>query len=389
MKSTLSAAGLKTDAVGTASSPTDPGILGTPNFVAKFGGGGAADTNSAIYEAGGFVGIGMTAPPTALTLLQDGQISWANAAGTNQRVTLYGSSGNYLWVNLLGVEKLRVTPTGIGIAQPNVASGSILTLPQDNYVSWANPGGTPRVQLYGSSANVFSVGILGSEKMRVDATGSVAIGTTVPVSILTLPQDQIISWANPGGTARVGLTGSSANVFAISLLGVEKMRVDSTGNVGIGTSTPGSKLDVNGSINVSGNINAKYQDVAEWVETAEPLEAGTVVIVDPTDPNRVLPAPRAYDTRVAGAVSPSRALILGEKSDTKAMVAQSGRVRVKADATYGAIKIGDLLVTSPTPGYAMRSKPMRLAGQTMHRPGTLLGKALEPCPTARVRFSFC
>ena len=187
---------------GTASSPTDPGILGTPNFITKFGSGGAADTNSAMYEAGGFVGIGMTAPPTALTLLQDGQISWANAAGTNQRVTLYGSSGNYLSVNLLGVEKLRVTPTGIGIAQPNVASGSILTLPQDNYVSWANPGGTPRVQLYGSSANVFSVGILGSEKMRVDATGSVAIGTTVPASILTLPQDQIISWANPRDGAR-------------------------------------------------------------------------------------------------------------------------------------------------------------------------------------------
>ena len=49
----------------------------------------------------------------------------------------------------------------------------------------------------------------------------------------------------------------------------------------------------------------------------------------------------------------------------------------KADASYGAIKIGDLLVTSPTPGYAMRSKPMRVGKQEMHRPGTLLGKALE------------
>ena len=65
------------------------------------------------------------------------------------------------------------------------------------------------------------------------------------------------------------------------------------------------------------------------------------------------------------------------------MVAQSGRVRVKADARYGAIKIGDLLVTSPTPGYAMRSRPMRVAGQALHRPGTLLGKALEALPSGR------
>ena len=50
---------------------------------------------------------------------------------------------------------------------------------------------------------------------------------------------------------------------------------------------------------------------------------------------------------------------------------------------YGAIKIGDLLVTSPTPGYAMRSRPLRVAGQSLHRPGTLLGKALEALPSGQ------
>jgi hypothetical protein len=142
-------------------------------------------------------------------------------------------------------------------------------------------------------------------------------------------------------------------------------------------------VTVANNMTVNGNIGAKYQDVAEWVETATPLEAGTVVIVDPAEPNRVLAAPRAYDTRVAGAVSRQPGLVLGEQSDSKAMVAQSGRVRVKADATYGTIKIGDLLVTSPTPGYAMVSKPMRVGRESMHRPGTLLGKALEALPDGK------
>ena len=171
--------------------------------------------------------------------------------------------------------------------------------------------------------------------------------------------------------------------------------MDSSGNVGIGTTSPTTKLHVAGTarvtgaatfdsdVAVTGNIAAKYQDVAEWVETSAPLEPGTVVIVDPLKPNRVLPASRAYDTRVAGAVSRQPGLVLGERSDTKAMVAQSGRVRVKADARYGAIKIGDLLVTSPTSGYAMRSRPIRVGGQTLHRPGTLLGKALEPLPKGK------
>ena len=73
-------------------------------------------------------------------------------------------------------------------------------------------------------------------------------------------------------------------------------------------------------------------------------------------------------------------IVACERSDDKAMVAQSGRVRVKADARYCAIRIGDLLVTSPTPGYAMRSKAKRVGGSWIHRPGTLLGKALEALP---------
>jgi hypothetical protein len=134
---------------------------------------------------------------------------------------------------------------------------------------------------------------------------------------------------------------------------------------------------------VDGNIGAKYQDVAEWVETPVPLDAGTVVIVDPTRPNRVVSSQRAYDTRVAGAVSAQPGLILGEQGEGKVAVAQSGRVRVKADATYGAIKIGDLLVTSPTTGYVMRSRPIRVGGKAVHRPGTLLGKALEALPAGK------
>lgn len=163
-----------------------------------------------------------------------------------------------------------------------------------------------------------------------------------------------------------------------------KFLVANTGNVGIGAAPgPTEKLHVAGNVVVDGNIGAKYQDVAEWVKTAIPLEAGTVVIVDPKEPNHVLAATRAYDTRVAGAISRQPGLVLGEQSDGTTMVAQSGRVRVKVDATYGAIRIGDLLVTSPTAGYAMRSQPIHLDGHSIHRPGTLLGKALESLPTGR------
>jgi hypothetical protein len=52
-------------------------------------------------------------------------------------------------------------------------------------------------------------------------------------------------------------------------------------------------------------------------------------------------------------------------------VALTGRVYVLADATMGAIKPGDLLTTSATPGHAMRVK------DHMKAEGAILGKAMS------------
>jgi hypothetical protein len=53
-------------------------------------------------------------------------------------------------------------------------------------------------------------------------------------------------------------------------------------------------------------------------------------------------------------------------------------VKVKVDATAGPIQVGDLLVTSDKEGIARKSEPLSLGGVAIHRPGTLIGKALEP-----------
>src|SRR6185503_18457927 len=105
---------------------------------------------------------------------------------------------------------------------------------------------------------------------------------------------------------------------------------------------------------------------------------GTVVILDPTRSNQVTSSNTSYDTRVAGVISEQPGITLGEKSDNKVLVATTGRVRVKVDATDGPIQIGDLLVTSDREGFAMKSLPVEIGGPRMHRPGTLIGKALEP-----------
>jgi len=183
-----------------------------------------------------------------------------------------------------------------------------------------------------------------------------------------------------------GASNSAAIIFrtAQASQGVtERMRITAAGNIGIGTTSPQKTLDVAGDINSSGtisggNVIAKYQDVAEWVPASHSISAGTVVVLDTEHSNQVMASSRAYDTRVAGVVSAKPGVILGEGGEGKIMVATTGRVRVKVDATKAPIRVGDLLVTSDKEGIAMRSMPLDLAGTPIHRPGTLIGKALEP-----------
>ena len=263
-----------------------------------------------------------------------------------------------------------------------------------------------------------------AERMRIDKGGNVGIGTNGPTTRLTITDGAATPYAAIAtdllqlkrGTANGADTGGTSILFANASNGfrikyggtsdrlsfidggsVEVLSLVNGGSVGIGTPTPNSsyKLDVNGSANVGGTlhatgainadgaitgatINATYQDVAEWVPSTQKLRAGTVVVLDTTQTNHVLASMKAYDTGVAGVVSDNPGVILGQGGTDKLKVATTGRVKVRVDATRAPIKVGDLLVTSGVEGVAMKSVPVDLGGTPIHRPGTIIGKALEP-----------
>jgi hypothetical protein len=108
----------------------------------------------------------------------------------------------------------------------------------------------------------------------------------------------------------------------------------------------------------------------------EAIEKGTVVVIDEEHPGRLKRSTQAYDARVAGVVSGANGvragIVLRQEGvlDQGENVALSGRVYVKADAQYGAIRPGDMLTTSHTPGHAMKASDRERA------PGAVLGKAM-------------
>jgi hypothetical protein len=127
---------------------------------------------------------------------------------------------------------------------------------------------------------------------------------------------------------------------------------------------------VTGDLLIGGDVITNA-DVAEQYVPVGALEAGDVVVLDPATALGVRRADRPYDTGVAGIISTDPAIVLPGAVDGVPL-ALVGRVPAKADASLGAIQVGDLLTTSSTPGHVMR------CSDRFQCVGAIVGKALEP-----------
>lgn len=108
--------------------------------------------------------------------------------------------------------------------------------------------------LFQPAGNTWAVSTAGSERVRIDNAGNVGIGRTAPASALDVNGVITVSAgtaASPSvcasGDGDSGLWFPAANAVSLSTSGLERLRVDSIGRVGIGTN-PSYVMHVNGAI---------------------------------------------------------------------------------------------------------------------------------------------
>jgi len=376
---------------GGFSGPTAAGNVSGGAFGATSAGGN--------YTFPANVGIGTTTPGTRLDIgagvTPRGADSDLVIGTTVPQIEFYGSAtsaamhydgnvfriwtnGGATWKNALSVGNNG--KVGIGVSDPQAYDLHL----------YRSDAGTKSLGIEASSggAGSYADADLLSDKMAVSLrTYGSGFDTFLHAgfhlaNMSELWADELAAGVGGGKGLLIGTGGSQSSVSPVifATRNTERMRIMEDGRVVIGATAPTGSyaLDVVGSIHATNIIGASYQDVAEWVPASEEMKPGTVVVLAANKNNEVTSSRTAYDTMVAGVVSARPGIILGDSAPDKAQVATTGRVKVKVDATRNPIRVGDLLVTSDVAGTAMRSVPIDVSGIAIHRPGTIIGKALEP-----------
>jgi len=254
------------------------------------------------------------------------------------------------------------------------------------------------------------IGVQGTSKTNhavhgesVAGRGVVGISTTfVGVTGLSTSNDGVFGGSDTGigvqGTSKTNHAVHGESVAGRGVVGISTTFVGVTGmstsndavlgisTSGIGVHGKGGQLaglfegdvTVTGKITVQGDIILTNADCAEDFDIfgPDPVEPGTVMVLGIE--GSLSESQRAYDKRVAGVISgagdyrPGIVLDQRETKSNRQPIALLGKVFCKVDAQFGAIEIGDLLTTSPTPGHAMKtSNPFEAFG-------AVIGKALKP-----------
>jgi hypothetical protein len=335
----------------------------------------------------GYVGIGTASPSTKLSVVGADGSEWGSFGDGTARIKIMGSSaGNWTQIASVGNQSLYLGTANSAqmtfLSSGNVGIGTTSPAQKLQVVASSGDGGlftTSDSSGYGVVGSGGLAGVLGQNSgngngVQGDAYGATGTGVYGDGYIGVSGQTTGIAY----GTGVFG----QANGGAHSWGGLFRYGTDGNNSAYLGGNGMAGLFA--GPVEVDGPATVRCLTITGGCDLAEPFDVsgkdipkGAVVIIDEDHPGQLKLSACAYDKRVAGIISGANGINPGISLHQAGInnggenVALSGRVYALADASKGAIKPGDLLTTSATPGHCMKVTDHAQAQ------GAIIGKAMS------------
>ena len=242
------------------------------------------------FNNAGNVGIGTTTPNTRLTVTASGangiNLDSDTATPANSsRLFLTSTGGNFALYNSAGNLHFNYggTPgasTGANVAQIN-AGGQFLAGLGSVSVNAHSFVGDTNTGAYSPSADTYALTTAGSERMRITSTGNLGIGDTTPASLLTVGNGDLFQVNSTGAIAAATGITSSGTITLSDLAGGGFLTTDGSGVLSTTTISSSDLSLTNGYV-----FRGSSANVAEATSTLFIADSGNVGVgtTNPTTP---------------------------------------------------------------------------------------------------------
>ena len=183
-------------------------------------------------------------PETRYLKLAGGTLTGALTLNADPSTNLQASTKQYVdTADALKVAKAGDTMTGaLGVTAGTAAAPSL-------FIS-----GSTNTGLYSPGSGQVAISTNGTQRLTVDTAATTSTLPVVhPLGAVGTPS---ITFT---GDLNTGIYSPAADTIAFAEGGVEAMRIDSSGRLGLGTSSPSEKLEVVGNIRLTGNQALIFQ----------------------------------------------------------------------------------------------------------------------------------
>ena len=314
-------------------------------------GSGAGSQGMTIYSGNTGTGSIAFADGTTTSQEYEGLIQYNH--GTNS-MAFYSNHAERMRIDSSGRVLIGTTATTSGF---NLRYGSA----GDRVAEIKNTGGfglsiTPQIGGSGATTDIglaagesLSFSPNNTEAMRIDSSGNIGIGTNSPVAKLHVENGDIRIEKDTKATIgfKGHTAGSTALAFRDSNAGIDRMVINSSGNVGIGTDSPSNVLHVKGENQItledtsSGNIGQVYAANTATVLSSDPsnsvANSSIVMQVDGSEAMRI----DSSGNVGIGTTSPTNKLHIKDSSSAFAFLDSSGDAMFALDGSNGDFAGGD------------------------------------------------